>query len=326
MFPLLRHSRKAEHRFCQNNLSAYVDGQLTAREQERLRGHLAECETCRADLEALQRTIALLRQLPRFRAPRSFAIPRTAPAPSLPIWLRPWTYGLLRAATGVAALLLVVALAGNVLALPGHAPLWAVSTDLATRQMAKSVPAEGVAEAPTLPEQEGGALQAEAMPEPPSVAAAAPQAEAYAVDTAEPASQPTLTAEEAMRATSAPRGMGGGGPEPSERAPAEPIAAGAAEPADAPALDAPEAVAGAEAGPEEAAPAGGEEWLDAPGVGESEYGTPEEKDTRQPVYVLPQRPRIWSNPWFWWAVGSSVLLTLLLTATLWVRGRRSRWL
>ncbi|MFS8570685.1 MAG: DUF4349 domain-containing protein [Thermaerobacter sp.] len=47
-----------------DQLSLYADGMLPADEAERVRAHLAGCEECRAEWEALQQTLALLRSLP----------------------------------------------------------------------------------------------------------------------------------------------------------------------------------------------------------------------------------------------------------------------
>ncbi|MDI7274859.1 MAG: zf-HC2 domain-containing protein, partial [Anaerolineae bacterium] len=118
MLGFLRGVKDKGHRYCQQNLSALLDGQISPRDEERLRRHLEQCEECQWDLRTLERTVALVRALPRVKAPRSFQIAPTVPAPSLPFWMRPWAYGALRAATGVAAALLVVALAGYALAPP----------------------------------------------------------------------------------------------------------------------------------------------------------------------------------------------------------------
>lgn len=329
MFGLLRYSSKAEHRFCQGNLSAYADGELSAREQERVRSHLAECEACRGDLEGLQWAVALLRQLPRVNAPHSFGIPPTAPAPSLPLWLRPWAFGALRAATGVAAILLVVALAGNALARPTEAPLRAVSLDLSARELAQSAPAGEAPEALALPMQQDGVPPPEATSQFPMAAAAAP---------ADAGSQPTLTPEEAERAMAAPRGMGeqleesptakGGGAdaeEVGEAMAATAAPAGTSSPPVAPTV-------GAEAQPEGAPAAEMELYALAPpahsqGVAgdQAPYGAREEAAVPHLRPAPPQR--YWGGgPWLWCAVGSGILLVVLLTATLWVRDRRSRWL
>jgi anti-sigma factor (TIGR02949 family) len=50
-------------------LSAYLDGQLTAAEREAVRSHLTGCAQCRAELEALDRTAYAVADLQRLRAP-----------------------------------------------------------------------------------------------------------------------------------------------------------------------------------------------------------------------------------------------------------------
>ena len=43
-------------RNCENNLSAYLDGELPGRLRARIEAHLTECASCRAALEALKST------------------------------------------------------------------------------------------------------------------------------------------------------------------------------------------------------------------------------------------------------------------------------
>ena len=98
-------------------LSALVDGEVTEAERGDLESHLGECTACGARLQALQRTVALVRQLPSVAMPRLFvltdvqtrapsagaaAAPRAARTGALvrPLWLR--------AAAGLAAALMVV--------------------------------------------------------------------------------------------------------------------------------------------------------------------------------------------------------------------------
>ena len=50
-------------------LSEYIDGELPAAEDTAVKKHLARCEACRAEFEALERTVALVRSLPRAEAP-----------------------------------------------------------------------------------------------------------------------------------------------------------------------------------------------------------------------------------------------------------------
>jgi len=56
-------------------LSAYVDRELAPDEQALCDAHLRTCQLCRSALADLQLTSALLRGMPRERAPRSFVLP-----------------------------------------------------------------------------------------------------------------------------------------------------------------------------------------------------------------------------------------------------------
>lgn len=100
------------HRRARKNLSAYVDGELSARESEALDAHLEACERCRLELNALRATAGALRSLPEVEPHRSFALtpemvapprpaPRAGPAPAL-------AYGARMAAAGLAAALVIV--------------------------------------------------------------------------------------------------------------------------------------------------------------------------------------------------------------------------
>lgn len=50
-------------------LNAYLDGELQGGRLHQLQGHLAECEACRAELEALQGLSALLHEVPAAEFP-----------------------------------------------------------------------------------------------------------------------------------------------------------------------------------------------------------------------------------------------------------------
>ena len=52
------------HRRTKERLSAYMERELPALEHARVRAHLADCVGCRAELEELERVVALLRALP----------------------------------------------------------------------------------------------------------------------------------------------------------------------------------------------------------------------------------------------------------------------
>lgn len=327
MWGLPRHSEKAEHRFCRGNLSAFIDGQLTGRESERVRRHLDRCQACQRELESLQRTVSLLRSLPRVPAPRSFAIPRSTPAPALPFWMRPWAYGALRVASAAAALLLVVALTGGALAGPG--------VDLAAGERVLRIAAEPSMEAAAplgTPAPSEGMV---ALGAPAPAAAAAPNgAASEAEPSAEPMAgalevmpPPTLTAEEAARATAAPEGRGGGAAATDTTVPtvqAPPVAsARAGETVEAPA---PEAAVAAAARPATNEPPLGEpkSLVESPGGAGREVA---DGYALRPwaAGVAELRQRIGGYPWGWWAAGSAMLLALLLTMTLWLRAKRARW-
>jgi hypothetical protein len=106
--------KKSEHQWVEESLSAYVDGELSPREKRRVEEHLKECRACSESFTTLRQTVALLKELPVLTAPRSFAIrpavvrPKPVRAPSA------WGYGLLRGATALATLLLVLLIGADV--------------------------------------------------------------------------------------------------------------------------------------------------------------------------------------------------------------------
>jgi len=111
---------KSEHQRVAEMLSAYLDGELSPKEQSRVEKHLAQCADCAQNLRTLRQTVALLGHLPPVAVPRSFAIrPQVARRPS---FFQPRrTYVYLRAATALATVLFAVVLAGDVF-LTGLAP------------------------------------------------------------------------------------------------------------------------------------------------------------------------------------------------------------
>lgn len=102
-----------EHRFTAENLSAYIDRELTAAERSRVERHLATCAECRRDVESLQETVALLRRVPARPVPRSFTLPASARA--VQARQRRWNtaFGALRTATVTIATMLVLVFAGD---------------------------------------------------------------------------------------------------------------------------------------------------------------------------------------------------------------------
>lgn len=98
-------------------LSAYLDGELSPREQARLETRLAADPALRARLKTLRHTVALVRNLPQVEAPRNFLLTPTMvtsarPQPVRRRWLAP----ALTFATAVSGLLCVVVLTGSMLA------------------------------------------------------------------------------------------------------------------------------------------------------------------------------------------------------------------
>ena len=104
---------KSEHQRVGEMLSAYMDGELSPKEQARVEKHLAQCADCAQNLHTLRQTVALLGQLSPVAVPRSFAIrpAQVAQRPSLFQTRRTYVY--LRAATALATILFAVVLAGD---------------------------------------------------------------------------------------------------------------------------------------------------------------------------------------------------------------------
>jgi anti-sigma factor RsiW len=117
---MFNHLFKSEHQRVAEMLSAYLDGELSPREQARVEKHLAQCADCAQNLHTLRQTVALLGQLSPVAVPRAFAIrPQVARRPSFFQTRRAYVY--LRAATALATVLFAVVLAGDVF-LTGLAP------------------------------------------------------------------------------------------------------------------------------------------------------------------------------------------------------------
>ena len=102
--------RKSECQRVQGLLSPYIDEQLNPADKERVEGHLEGCPACLEELESLRSTVKLLRRVSMVTPPRSFAVAEAAVIPQ-PAYAR--SFRALRAATAVAALLLVFTFAGN---------------------------------------------------------------------------------------------------------------------------------------------------------------------------------------------------------------------
>lgn len=125
MWPLFGR-RKDEEEQRDELLSAYLDGELSEAERQRLEARLSEDAELRAELRAMHRMVSLVRELPQVTAPRNFILSESMimhrrPAPALRASSEPsrraraWAAPLLTAATTIVSLLFVVVLAGDLL-------------------------------------------------------------------------------------------------------------------------------------------------------------------------------------------------------------------
>lgn len=320
MLAFLERLKASPHRWCQDNLSAYIDRELSPRDHERVRQHLEQCPACQRELAALEHTIALLRRMPVVKAPRSFSIPSTAPLPSPPVWTRPWVYGALRMATAAVAMLFVVTVAGNALAAP------ALLGGRASRMVAMEGygQAEVAAEDATVAASRSAGIAQGATPEDVEVLAApAPAATMPGPPATLPPDEPTLTPEEEARRAAAPDGRGGEALPGETPQPAPPFSE-ATVPAETPELAAAaapvaETTPAAEAPGVEAIHAAGEDVAKAAGEPTAVHGS----------YGLTgfeeARLRLARFPWPMWSALTAALLVVLAAALLWLRRARARW-
>jgi hypothetical protein len=100
-------------------LSAYLDGELIPLRIEAMQAHLASCQSCRTELEALRELKTGLATLPEIAAPRSFALTpemaarplREKERPAVPVRARGLSNGMRLAGAGMTfALVLVLVL------------------------------------------------------------------------------------------------------------------------------------------------------------------------------------------------------------------------
>jgi len=119
MLDFLRRRIKSEHAQTQAMLSAYVDGELTTREQQRVEAHLAHCDACVEELRTLRYTKGLLSKAPMPQLPRSFVV-RQADLEERPVMAPRRGFGLayayLKGATAVIAVAFALLVAGDLIA------------------------------------------------------------------------------------------------------------------------------------------------------------------------------------------------------------------
>jgi hypothetical protein len=101
-------------------LSAYLDGELTDREQRSLEQRLARDNALRTELDRLRDTVALVGELPRLRAPRQFTLDPAVYGRKVPWWQRVLSLetalqisGALGAAASLAIIILAVVLSSR---------------------------------------------------------------------------------------------------------------------------------------------------------------------------------------------------------------------
>jgi hypothetical protein len=225
------------HRRTRRQLSPYLDGMLSEQESRRLEAHLAQCQACRDELAELRATIQALAELPLVKAPRSFALtaaPRRIEAP------RPASRRLelgLGLATAVAAFVLAIVAAGDLLGVPGggegeqptalqmRSLAAATETEVPKQRTPEVQPSqptvegEAVTVAPTAPPAAmGGEEEATAVPPEANVTETAPQ---LAVPGIAQSATAAATAPPAPTAPPAATGTPASAPSPETPTPAE---------------------------------------------------------------------------------------------------------
>jgi len=158
-----------------NDLSAYLDEELSPAERARVEAHLATCEQCRARLEELRQTVVLLRSLPPVPAPRSFAIDPGAVAPRPRVLRFSPRYYALRQTTGALAAVFVCVMALTLVLGPAQRlapPAPPVPTE-APRPGAAAAPQSAGAPVPAATQAPAAARVPAPVPAPTSAPAAA---------------------------------------------------------------------------------------------------------------------------------------------------------
>ncbi|MBQ10232.1 MAG: hypothetical protein CMJ45_01635 [Planctomyces sp.] len=108
--------RKGHTHIKQDDLSAYLDGQVSGTDAARIDQRLAQCADCREELDALRSTVSMLQRMPELTLPRSFVMPGPPPAPiairpAAPLRMPQWVYS---GSAAVAALVLAVLISADV--------------------------------------------------------------------------------------------------------------------------------------------------------------------------------------------------------------------
>lgn len=99
--------RKGECNRFREKISPYIDNKLASDERQALERHMSSCSTCSRELESLRATVKLLHCVPMAPTPRSFSVVETKPVSA------PKSFGMMRWATAVVVLALVVLATGD---------------------------------------------------------------------------------------------------------------------------------------------------------------------------------------------------------------------
>lgn len=107
--------RKGHTHIKQDDLSAYLDGQVSGTDAASIDQRLAQCADCRRELDALRSTVSLLQRMPELTLPRSFVMPGPPPAPivirpAAPLRMPQWVYS---GSAAVAALVLAILISAD---------------------------------------------------------------------------------------------------------------------------------------------------------------------------------------------------------------------
>ncbi len=166
-------------------LSAYLDQQVSPAERATIDAHLQQCSECRAELESLRQTVVMLHALPRVAVPRAFTLSEVQAGIRRPAAAPGWFGGLARGLGAVAAIALVAFITVSVLR-PEQVP-WQPNQTIARAQPTPAAPtaapavavpiAPAAAEAPLAKSQEQlPAAAVEPSPEPAVAMMAVPEA------------------------------------------------------------------------------------------------------------------------------------------------------
>lgn len=179
-----RKTFRESHLWVEERLSDYMDNQLPGLERVQLERHLRDCARCQRTLASLQWTLALLKQAPSPKLPRSF----TLPVPPQPAHAPLFGLSALRLATALATLILVSLIGVDLIMQYGGGPLSSASMPAA--QSVPSQPTLAAMVPPAVPPTSPANVQvapAGVQPTPTSAPTSAPAATVVpAVPTAAP--------------------------------------------------------------------------------------------------------------------------------------------